>query len=343
MNFNRRQLLQGFGVLCLTPTLPRWAWSNIPALEGPTMGTRYRIQVRDRSQSVYLPTLKGRIERVLTNIDTRMSLYRHDSELSQFNQSPALHWKQLSKNTADIIATALDIHQHSGGAFNPLTAARVDDWGFGPAARSLKTHAFSEPFIAPISAPVPEADTQLQLAKTQIRKHDPDTTLDLNGIAKGAAVDQLAAVIAESGIDDYLVEIGGEIRTGGRGPSGNGWLVGIENPSGGLASTIELSNQAIATSGDYIHFFIHQGRRFSHLIDPRTGNPVQHNLALVSVIADHAIEADAWATALMIMGPEQGWQFALEHEMPALFGIRGYTDIQFRTTPFFGRYNRKIP
>jgi len=306
------------------------------------MGTRYRIQVRERSQAVYLPTLKHRIERVLSNIDKRMSLYREDSELSRFNHSTSLHWKQISENTADIIATALEIHQQSEGAFNPLTGARVDDWGFGPAARSLQTNALSKPFISPISAAVPDADTRFQLTTNQIRKRDPDTALNLNGIAKGAAVDQVADVISKAGIDDYLVEIGGEIRTQGSGPDGNGWLVGIENPAGGLASTIQLSNQAIATSGDYIHFFIHQGRRFSHLIDPRTGNPVKHNLALVSVIADHAIEADAWATALMIMGPEQGWQFALEHQMPALFGVRGYTDIQFRTTPFFDRYNRKI-
>ncbi len=342
MNFSRRQILQLFGVFCLAPTLPRWTWSKTPALEGLTMGTRYRIQVRDLSQSVYLPTLKHRIERVLSNIDKGMSLYRDDSELSRFNQSPSLQWKLISENTADVIAMALAIHQQSGGAFNPLTSARVDYWGFGPADRSLQITSLSEPFIEPISAAVPEANSRFQLTTNQIRKHDSDTALDLNGIAKGAAVDQVAAVIAESGIDDYLVEIGGEIRTRGSGPDGNGWLVGIENPTGGLASTIQLSNQAIATSGDYIHFFIHQGRRFSHLIDPRTGNPVKHNLALVSVIADHAIEADAWATALMIMGPELGWQFALENEMPALFGIRHNTGIQFDATPSFAQYNRKI-
>lgn len=342
MNFSRRQLLQLFGVLCLTPTLPRWAWSKTPALEGQTMGTRYRIQVRNRSQSVYLPTLKHQIEGVLTRVDRAMSLYRPDSELSLFNQSPSQRWKPLSDTTASIIETALTIHRQSGGAFNPLTATRVNDWGFGPATRSLQTRTLAEPFIAPMSTAVPEADSELQLAPNRIRKHHPDTALDLNGIAKGGAVDQVADVIAESGIDDYLVEIGGEIKTGGRGPDGDGWLVGIEHPTGGLASVIQLSNQAIATSGDYIHFFLHQGRRFSHLIDPRTGNPVTHNLALVSVIADHAIEADAWATALMIMGPEQGWQFALEHEIPALFGIRRYTDIQFHPTPLFDPYRRKI-
>jgi thiamine biosynthesis lipoprotein len=176
----------------------------------------------------------------------------------------------------------------------------------------------------------------IELDSGRIRKLHPYASVDLNGIAKGDAVDRVSDVLKQNGIVNYLVEVGGEVLARGAGPFDDGWVVGIEAPSGGLLATLRLNSGAVATSGDYINYYELAGRRYSHLLDPASGKPVDHRLSMVCVAAPSAMDADAWSTALMVMGLERGYAFALQNRMAALFVSRqagGLTRIDL-TPPF---------
>jgi thiamine biosynthesis lipoprotein len=181
------------------------------------------------------------------------------------------------------------------------------------------------------------AGANIEVKPGHIRKHNEYAALNLNAIAKGDALDQVAGVLERSGIIDYLVEVGGELRARGNGPGGHGWRVGIDGPEGGIRRAIRLNGKAVATSGDYVDYFIADGKRYSHILDPRTGRPVQHGLSLVSVVADSAMQADAWATALLVMGPEEGRRHATRHAMAALFLTRDANGFLEFATPAFER------
>ena len=299
------------------------------------MGTWYKIQLHRVPDGLYLPKLKHRIEKVLETTDRLMSTYRSTSELSRFNASMSTNWQPVSTGTSRVIDGALGLYKESSGAFNPATGPLVDYWGFGV-----------NPKIVPDASLLPPKallsrvqDAGIELKSGQIRKRHPRAALDLNAIAKGDAIDGVARLMEQFGVFNYLIEIGGEIRTGGTGPGDTNWRVGLENPAGKILATADLHGQAIATSGDYIHFFTQNGKRYSHLIDPRLGKPVDHDLSLVSVVAASAMEADAWATALLVMGLEEGVQYAQENRLAALFLQRTENTWKPILTPAIEQFN----
>ena len=326
--WTRRSILQVAGALALVPVLPKWARAELPALTGATMGTHYRIHIQHVPVGLYLPKLKRAIEQVLETTQALMSTYRADSELSRFNASATSRWQNVSAGTARVVRTALRVQRESNGAFNPAAAPLLDYWGFGPMPGSYDSAAG----LVPPELLTRVAGAKIELSAGRMRKHHKGAALNLNAIAKGDALDGVVGVLEGVGVTDYLVEIGGEIRARGAGPGRDGWRIGLDNPGDGVRPIIRLNGKAVATSGDYVNYFMRDGKRYCHILDPRTGRPVEHGLSMVSVVADSAIEADAWATALLVMGPDSGVRHALRNAMAVLFLLRqGDEFLEFAT------------
>ncbi len=322
VNLSRRRMLQVAGVLTLSPLLFKWSRAEVPALTGLTMGTRYKVHIDHAPDGLYLPKLKRQIEQVFAITESLMSTYRSASELSLFNASTSTDWQPISTNTARVVETALKVQQQSDGAFNPAAGSLVVYWGFGAKPKPLPEVSMAPPTQVLDSV----QNANIEIESGRLRKSHPHATLDLNAIAKGDAIDGVARVLEQHRISNYLIEIGGEIFASGSGPEGAGWWVGLEDPLNDILVTIRLDGKAVATSGDYVNYFMHNGKRYSHVIDPRIGKPIEHNLTLVSVVAGNAMQADAWATALLVMGLEQGYRYASEQGIAALFLQRDDND-----------------
>ncbi len=325
-----------FGLAACDPGAGR---GGLTRFSGSTMGTSYMVSISSRPAVVGRRALKDGIDAVLESIDARMSNWRGSSEISLFNRAAPGSWRGISPDTFAVIDQALSISRLSGGAFDPTVAPLVDLWGFGPALTNRRVP--------------PDARIESALARTGFRhvrtrpsspslaKDRAGISIDLSGIAKGFGVDQIAALLEANGIGRYLVEIGGELRAKGRAPHGEPWRVGIEKPIAwqrSLHRVVGLASAAIATSGDYRNFFESDGSRFSHLIDPRTGEPVRHDLLSVTVIAPTAMQADAWSTALMVAGPDAGVTLARRERIAALFLVGDGPNWVEVATPAFDPY-----
>ena len=264
--------------------------------------------------------VEAHIRQVLERIEGRMSHYRPDSELSRFNRAATTEPQAMSRETLGVVAEALAVGRVSGGAFDVTVGPLVDAWGFGPPGRAPA--APDEATLAALRARIGSDLLEVDLAASTLRKRRANVIVDLSAIAKGYAVDAVAALLAERGFGDYLVEIGGELRAGGRNGRGKSWRVAVERPAPGAPVAqriVSLANASLATSGDYRNFYDLDGARVSHTIDPRTGRPVTHGLLSVSVIAERCSLADARSTALNVLGPEDGYDLAAAQGWAALF------------------------
>jgi thiamine biosynthesis lipoprotein len=288
------------------------------SLSGETMGTRY-------SALFYAEPLmdEAAINRSLfaavDNVDQQMSTWKPQSALNRLNAAPEQQWLPISDELVNVLTTALRVGRQSSGAFDIAVGDLVDAWGFGPGERQPTTQQIST------------LDRQVRVPATQALEIDPirnlarkrsATTLDLSGIAKGFAVDELARCLDGWGMTNYLVGIDGEMRTRGVKPDGQPWVVAIERPRRGVREVMgvmEISDAAIATSGDYRHWIEIAGQRYSHTMDPALGAPLSNPLAAVTVVASTCMLADAWATALMVLGEKAGPELAQERGMDALF------------------------
>lgn len=295
-------------------------------LSGPTMGTSFSVAIVAASH-FDRAALQSRVDATLDDVDRRMSTYRPDSELVAFNDSMSRDWVPVSRELCEAVEAALDFSHMSGGVFDITVGPLVNLWGFGPG--SSRTEPPDDATIEETKLMTGWRKLHIDCARPAMRKDIGTVRVDLSGYAKGLAADELAALLDDSGIDNYLVEIGGELRVRGLNAAGEHWRIAIERPDElrrSIAQIIRISNIAVATSGDYRNFFEYAGRRYSHTIDPRTGRPVTHNLASVTVIAERAADADALATALMVLGPEAGPAFAERHRISAYFLIRNGND-----------------
>lgn len=253
----------------------------------------------------------------LETVDAQLSTWRPDSALSRFNDGPAGQWVAVPRPLADVVALSLDLSHQSAGAFDVTVAPLVDLWGFGP------TRSRTSPNAAAIQAALGRVgyqSLQARLHPPALRKGKPSLHVDLSAIGKGHGVDRVAAVLDGFGCGDYLVDIGGEVRAVGLSPQGRLWRVGVERPDGSGAThvVLALSGAAVATSGDYRNFRMEAERRLSHTLDPRTGRPVDHRLASVTVVAQSAAQADGLATLISVLGPQTGLRFAAQRNVAAL-------------------------
>ena len=312
------------------------------SLSGTTMGTTWSVNVasRDMGPSAMRRTATA-IQTSLDEVVAHMSTWESDSEISQLNRSTTADPQALSPLLLDVLRVAQTTSQKSQGAFDITVSPLVQLWGFGAALPPEELP--SEKEIAEARLHTGYGLLVLDEAARTLTKQDPQIEIDLSAIAKGYGVDRVAEKLESLGYLDYLVEVGGELRARGRRLDGKTWRVAIEAPREGLREihrVVELKDMAMATSGDYRNFYEHDGKRLSHTLDPRTGRPVEHALASVSVLHTTATAADAWATALNVLGPENGFQVAQEEDLAAYFISRSSTDGQFevRVTPAFARY-----
>lgn len=284
-------------------------------LVGKTMGTDYHIQIIppvNKATTRSKQYLQTEIDKLLDSINHSMSTYLPNSEVSLFNLYPKTDWFPISEKLYQVIAAAQKISRQTRGAFDITVSPLVDLWGFGASTR-LEIPSDSQ--INEALRHVGYNKLQLRHNPPALRKQDSKLQIDLSAIAKGFAVDHISHYLQQSGYENYLVEIGGEIRVAGNKASGQAWQLAIESPDRTqtkaiINKVIQVRDTGLATSGDYRNYYIKSGRRYAHTINPVTGRPVTHRLASVTVIHPSAMIADALATALMVLGEEQGWIFA---------------------------------
>jgi len=303
-------------------------------ITGPTMGTQFTVKLAELPKNHSLDSLKSGILLVLKTVNDQMSTYQENSEVSRFNRYPLGEWFPVSKNTAQVVQTALNISKMTDGAFDITVGPLVNLWGFGPTTQTQQIP--SEEQIQKTLSHI--GYQKIEVQKNAIRKKQSTVSIDLSAIAKGFAVDKIAEYVNIQGISSFMVDIGGEIRTQGIHPEGRPWRIAIESPVAQLRQVqkvVILQDMGMATSGDYRNYFEVGNKRFSHTIDPRTGQPIDHNLASVTVVHPQCMLADALATAFMAMGVEKGYPLAVQHHMAVFFIIKDGGHFVEKATPAF--------
>lgn len=307
-------------------------------LAGSAMGTTYSVKLVEPPANVDREQLGRDLGDRLEALEQSMSTYRADSELTLFNVARSTDWVRVSAELCEVIAAAQTISALSDGAFDVTVGPLVNLWGFGPDGERSGFPSATTIEVARTAVGYNRLETDCDIPA--LRKQIPDLYVDLSAFAKGYAVDWLAQLLDNNAITNYLVEIGGELRLRGTNGKGEPWAIAIETPmrSGrSVQAIIGLSDTAMATSGDYRNFFEHDGRFYSHTIDPKSGYPVEHNAASVTVVARQAAFADAMATALLVMGPDEGLAFAEDNELAAYFLLRSGDGIEERASSRFAR------
>ena len=296
---------------------------SVQELSGGAMGTAFSIKIVSPPKTLDPEALRQEIEQTLTVIEQQMSTYVANSELSLFNAQRSVDWFSVSAELCAVVTEALTLSAATRGAFDITVGPLVNLWGFGPDGQVAAPP--DAELIAILLQGVGYDSLHADCSVPALRKDLPDIYVDLSAFAKGYGVDRLAELLDAAAVKNYLVEIGGELRMRGTNASGERWRIAIENPNTAgrsVRSVVKLTDAAVATSGDYRNFFEHDGRMYSHTIDPRSGYPVSHDAASVTVIADTAGFADALATALLVMGPDAGIAYAEREGIAALFLVR---------------------
>jgi thiamine biosynthesis lipoprotein len=308
-------------------------------LTGKTMGTTYSIKVVAPAEGTDPERLKAAIDDELERINALMSTYIPDSELSRFNRSRSIDWFEVDPSVVDVVEAAQRTSAISDGAFDATVGPLVELWGFGSSEARP-----SPPPQAQIDAALRNVGFDTVSTREDppaLRKLLPEIQLDLSALAKGYAVDRIDWILENGGHTRYMIEVGGEVKTRGLNARDEPWRIALERPVAterSVYAVLELSGEAIATSGDYRNFFEFDGRRYSHTLDPHTGWPVMHDLASVTVVDSSAMEADAMATALLVLGPDKGMRLANERRIAAFFMIRDGDRILTRHSQAFEPY-----
>ncbi|MBQ77700.1 MAG: thiamine biosynthesis protein ApbE [Cellvibrionales bacterium] len=329
LRYTRRLLLATLLLFSACDFLPS---EQLPVMEfsGSTMGTYYRVVVIDNTDhfttalahSLFTQTsFQKALDSLLDRILSSMSTYQVDSEISRFNRLQSSSCQTILPDFAKVVSLALTISQQSEGYFNPLLNPLTTRWGFD--SQDLPVILPSSDEIAQLLELTTLDALSIDLEGKKLCKSKP-VQLDLSAIAKGYTVDEISRLLIQMGANDFLVDIGGEVRVLGNNARQQSWRLAIETPDGSssIQEVVQLSGHAIATSGDYRNYFTHDGRHYSHLIDPKTGSPINHSVASVSVIADTTARADAWATALIAMGELNAKRIAGSEELAVMMIFR---------------------
>ncbi|MDD1015930.1 FAD:protein FMN transferase [Pseudomonas rubra] len=308
---------------------------SLERISGPTMGSSYTVQYVRTPQGPAPEQVKREVERILEGVDKRFSTYRSDSLIEAFNRLPANSCQSMPADVLELVRVGEQLAQQSDGAFDLTVEPLLDLWGFGPQSRLEKVP----------DAQVLAATRQrvghghLRIIAEQLCKDAP-VEVDFNSIAAGHAVDLLVARLNALGIADLLVEATGELKAVGRKADGSPWKVALELPREDrqiAQQVLSVDGFGVSTSGDYRNYFEENGQRYSHTFDARLGQPVKHDLAAVTVFDRSTLMADGYSTLLFILGPEQGWDFALEHGIAAVFVTRVADGFVSRSTPAFAQ------
>ncbi|UDW84861.1 FAD:protein FMN transferase [Pasteurella canis] len=290
-------------------------------LTGKTMGTTYSVKYVDNGQfQIKSEAMHAGIESVLRDVNNKMSTYIASSELSMFNQYTQIDTPiEISADLATVLAESIRLNKVTDGALDVTIGPIVNLWGFGPEKRTTPESMEEQLEKRRAWVGIEKLVLTQEGEKFFLQKAVPQLYIDLSSIAKGFGVDKVAAYVSSQGADNYLVEIGGEIRAKGKNLEGKDWQIAIEKPSfdgsRAVSQIIGLKNLAMATSGNYRNYFEENGRRFSHEIDPKTGYPIDHRLASITVLADSTMTADGLSTGLYVLGEEKALEVAEKYNL----------------------------
>ena len=306
-------------------------------LHGRTMGTTYNITLVTEKNVVDKTAIHAEIDQLLVDVNQSMSTYINDSELSRFNQYRGQNPVQVSPELALVVTEAIRLGQLSQGKLDVTAGKIINLWGFGPDKR---------PDVVPSEEDIALARSQSGIDKLvingdQLTKLVPELYVDLSTIAKGYGADVVAELLETRGINNYIVEIGGEMRLKGKKETGELWHVAIEKPVSEKRAVHQIivpKDNAVATSGDYRNYFEENGKRYSHIIDPHTAQPIDHKLVSVTVIHPSSMTADGLSTAMMVMGEEKALAFAEENDIAALLIYKSENGFIEQSTVKFMKY-----
>lgn len=305
---------------------------------GDTMGTTYSIKaIVAPDNDVDMAALAADIEKLLQSYNDIMSTYIDDSELSRFNQAPVSQWVLLSDDLLDILDVSEKVSMVSGGAFDITLGPLINLWGFGPTTRSTPP---SDDKINQVKADIGHHFIEIDIDNKRARRQK-DVEVSLSAVAKGHATDVVARFLEINAIHNYMIEIGGELKIRGVNQRNTHWKIGIEKPALGRTGVVQAvtgDNIAIATSGEYRNYYEENGVRVSHTLNPVTGKPIQHKLASVTVVTEFGGYADAYATALNVLGPKQGYQLAQKEKLAAFFIVSEGDSFRVKYTDEFEKY-----
>lgn len=286
---------------------------------GQTMGTSYKVVAIDHGRSVAQDELTTAVDTVLAEVNAQMSNWDTNSEVSRLNETAHTTATQVSPEMAQVLSAANDVHDATEGQFDVALGPLIEAWGFGagPQQPAAPSDAAIEKALASAGRAAP-----LLVSGNAVYKTNADTQVYLSAIGKGHGVDRVAKVLQEFGIEDYLVEIGGDLVTAGRNAQGRPWQIGIETPDAldrRVQQVVGISGMGMATSGDYRNYFEKDGTRYSHILDAATGRPVTHATTSATVLSDSAMLSDAWATAMLTLGRDRGMDIATALNLAVLF------------------------
>ena len=294
-------------------------------MSGETMNTFYNIRIRTNREN---NLLHNAIKEKLKQINQEMSVFELSSEINHINNDTTGAWLELSPEMAEIMHQTYNIYHKSNGAFDPTIAPLIDLWGFGPSYRNQRI-----PEQAAIKETLKTTGfSNLQFSKNfhLLKKKHPEIKMNLSALAKGYAVEKIYELIKNIGYQHFVIEIGGEVKASGNRKIGDkGWNIAVVEPLSQNYDNnyvVKLKNMAVATSGDYRNFFYHKDKKYAHTISPYSGYPVEHNLASATVFHKNCTYADAYATALMVMGPKKGIQFANKNNLAVILYERNEDD-----------------
>lgn len=305
-------------------------------ITGGTMGTHYSVKLPRLQDGQDAAELRSSIDTALGAANAQMSTYMADSEISLFNASRSVEWQTVSPELCEAIERSMAISELTDGAFDITVGPLVNLWGFGPGELIDKPPGADA--IAALLEVTGYENLHTDCANRAIRKDVAGLMVDLSAIGKGIAADRVGELLMSIGYENYLVEVGGELSIRGMNAQGEPWAIGIEAPLPNQRrpqTVIKLTNTGMATSGDYRNFFEADGKIYSHTIDSRTGRPVTHTLASVTVVDESAARADALATALLVLGPEEGLAFTEREQLAVMMLIRTNGGIEERQSAAF--------
>ncbi|WP_183781223.1 FAD:protein FMN transferase [Pseudomonas sp. JAI115] len=327
----------------------RWVWlvsvavvlaacgngESMESFGGPTMGSTYSIKYVRHAGVAEPAQVRREVEAILAEVDRQMSTYRNDSDIERFNALPANSCQTMPAAVLELVRVGEQLSEQSEGSYDLTVEPLMNLWGFGPQGREEKV---------PDSAALAETLQRVGYRHLHIDGDrlckDAAVEVDFNSIAAGYAVDTIAARLESMGIHDYLAEATGELKAKGKKLDGSSWRIALEEPRDDqqvAERIIQVDGYGVSTSGDYRNYFLQGGRRYSHTFDARSGAPVLHNLASVTVIHPSALMADGLSTLLLILGPERAWDYAEKHHIGAFFVIRADTGFVIRTSAAFER------
>ncbi|MEM7438332.1 MAG: FAD:protein FMN transferase [Pseudomonadota bacterium] len=310
--------------------------STVHKLTGSTMGTTYSVVAVDPGTVVPEADIRAAINGALAQVNSQMSNWDPNSEVSRFNAARTTDPISVSAGMSDVMRAAQNVNAACLGCFDVTVGPLIDLWGFG-AAKGASSMPSAEAVAA---ARAVTGQDKLFVSAGALQKSVPESEIYLSAIGKGHGVDLVAKTVASLGLEDFMVEIGGDLYTQGRNADGMPWQIGIESPdmlSRQVQKVVGVSGLGMATSGDYRNYFDQDGQRYSHIIDPATGRPIIHKTASATVLTENAMLADAWATGMLTLGSEKGLAVAEAQDLAVIFVDRADGDFVIKESPAFRR------